>query len=118
MIYKGNNPEVDWCLCLEAYVACAMLEAMSGCLESSVSCSGVGPGGSYWREVCKTFCHIGEIRVDCGSCLVSVLVKEWRCLGESAMSSLQKYSTARWSVVGIHPRRCGLAHIISVSDSM
>ncbi len=45
VICRSNNPTVDWCLCLEASVACAMLEAMSGCLESSVSCSGVGPGG-------------------------------------------------------------------------
>ncbi len=72
---------------MEAFVACAMLEAMSSCLESTVRCSGVGPGGSYWREVCSKFCHLGEIRVDFGSCLVSVLGMECRCSGESAMGS-------------------------------
>ena len=38
VIYRGNNPEVNWRVCLEASFACAMLEAMSGCLKSSVSC--------------------------------------------------------------------------------
>ncbi len=46
VIFKGNNPRVDGCLCLEVSFACAMLEAMSGCLESIVSCSGMGLGGS------------------------------------------------------------------------
>jgi hypothetical protein len=64
VIYRRSNPRVDGCLCLEASLACAMLEAMSSCLESSVSCSGVGPGGSCWREICRKFCHIGEIGVD------------------------------------------------------
>ncbi len=40
VICRGNNPRVDRCLCLEASFACVMLQAMSGCLESSVTCSG------------------------------------------------------------------------------
>ncbi len=103
---------------LETSFACAMLEAMSGCLESSVSCIGVGPGESCWREICSKFCHLGEIGVDHGSCLVSVMVRERRCLRESALSNLRKYSRVRWSVVGIRPSRCGLAHRNFVSDSM
>jgi hypothetical protein len=95
-----------------------MLETMSGCLESSVSCSGVGPGGSCWKEVCNMFCHLVEIVVDWGSCLVSVLVRERRCSGESAMSSFLRYSRARCNVVGMRPSKCGLAHKNSVSDSM
>ena len=35
-----------WVFVFEASVACAILEAMSGCLEFSVSCICVGPGGS------------------------------------------------------------------------
>ncbi len=46
VICRGTNPGPDKCLCLLASFACAMLEAMHGCLESSVSCSGVGPKGS------------------------------------------------------------------------
>ena len=72
-----------------------MLEATPGCLESSVSCSGVEPGGSCWKGMCNMFCHLGEIDVDWGSCLVSVLVRERRCSRESAMSSFRKYSRAR-----------------------
>ena len=61
LIHRGNNPRVDGCLCLWDSYACAMLEAMSGCLELSVSCSGVGPGGSCWREVCIRVYNLGEI---------------------------------------------------------
>ena len=64
------------------------------------------------------FCHLVEIGVDWGSCLVSVLVRERRCFGESAMSSFRKYSRARCNVVGMRPSRCGLAHKNTVSDSM
>ncbi len=49
---------------------------------------------------------------------MSVLVRERKCSGESTLSSLPKYSRAHWSVVGIRPIRCGLAHRNSVSDSM
>ena len=95
-----------------------MLEAMPGCLESSVSCSGVGHGGSCWKEVYNMFCHLVEISVDWGSCLVSVLVRERRCSGESALSSFRKNSRACSNVVGMRPSRCGLAHRNYVSDSM
>ncbi len=95
-----------------------MLEVMPGCLESSVSCSGVGPRGSCWKEACNMFCHLVEIGIDWGSCLVSVLVRERRCSRESAMSSFRKYSRARCNVVGMRPSKCGLAHRKSVSDSM
>jgi hypothetical protein len=95
-----------------------MLEAMSGCLESIVSFSGVGPNGSCWRGLCSRVCHLGEMKVDWGLCLVSALLRERRCSGESAMSSIHKYSRARWSGVGIRPNMCGLAHRNSVSDSM
>ncbi len=95
-----------------------MLEAMPSCSESSMSCSGVAPGGSCWKIACNMFCHLVEIGVDWGSCLVSVLVRERRCSGESAMSSFRKYSRARCNVVGMRPRRCGLADMNSVSDSM
>jgi hypothetical protein len=64
VIFRGTNPGDDRCLCLWAFFTCAMLEAMSGCLESSVSCSGVGSGGSYWKELCSMFCHLVEICVD------------------------------------------------------
>jgi len=118
VICRVINPGDDKCLCLRASFACAMLEAMSGCLESIVSCSGVGPGGSCWKEVCNMFCHLVEIGVNSGSCLVSVLVRERRCFGETALSSFRKYSRARYNVVGMRPSRCGLAHRNSVSDSM
>ena len=55
-----------------------MLEAMSGCLLCIVSCRGVGPGGSLLRKPCSMVCHLREMGVDCGSCLVSLLVREWR----------------------------------------
>jgi hypothetical protein len=61
VICKGINPRADWLMCLEASFACAMLEAMYGCLESGVSCSGIGPGGICWRKICSMFCHLGEI---------------------------------------------------------
>ena len=95
-----------------------MLETMSGSSESIVSCSGVGAGGSCWKEVCNMFCYLVEIGVDWGSCLVSVLVREMRCSGESAMRSFRKYSRACCNVVGMRPSRCGLAHRNPVSDSM
>jgi hypothetical protein len=59
-----------------------------------------------------------EIEVDRGSCLVSVLVRERRCFGVSALSSFRKYSRVRCNVVGIRPSRCRLAHRNYVSDSM
>ena len=49
---------------------------------------------------------------------MSVLVRERRCPWKFALSSLRKYSRARWSVVGIRPSRCGLAYRNFVSDSM
>jgi hypothetical protein len=49
---------------------------------------------------------------------VSVLVRERSCSEESALSSLRKYSRARYSVVGMRPNMCGLAHMNFVSDSM
>ena len=46
VIWLGSKLEVVSCLLFEASVACAILEAISGCLEFCVSCRGVGPGGS------------------------------------------------------------------------
>ena len=63
VIFRGTNPETDKCLCLWASFACAMLEAISGCLESSVSYSGVGPGGGCWKELCSMFCRLVVICV-------------------------------------------------------
>ena len=111
---RGADGSLFWRIC----VACAMLVAMSGCLVFCMSCIGVGPEGSFCRMMCNRVCHLGEMGVDCGSCLLSVLVRERRCYGESALSCFRKYSSARCSVVGRCPLRCGLAHRISVSDSM
>ncbi len=69
-------------------------------------------------KMCNRVCHLGEMGVDWGSCLVSLLVRERTCFGESALTCFRKYSSARCSVSGRCPRRCGLAYIISVSDSM
>jgi hypothetical protein len=82
----GGGPGVDRSLFWKDVLTCAMLKAMSGCLEFSVSCSGVGPGGSFCRKMCSRVYHLGEMGVDWGSCLVSVLVKERRCSRESALS--------------------------------
>ena len=114
----GGKRGVDRSLFWVIVVACAMLVAMSGCLEFSVSCSGVGPGGSFCRKMFSRFCHLGEMGVDWGSCLVSVFVRERRCSGEFALSCVRRYSSARCSVAGRCPRKCGLAHRIFVSDSM
>jgi hypothetical protein len=111
---RGADKSLFW----QIVVACAMLVAMSGCLVFSMSCNGVGPEGSFCRKVCNRVCHLGEMGVDCGSCLLSVLVRERRCSGDSALSCFRKYSSARCNVVGRCPLRCGLAHRISVSDSM
>ncbi len=43
----GGGLGVDWSIFWKVVLACAMLVAMSGCLEFSASCSGVGPGGSF-----------------------------------------------------------------------
>ena len=64
------------------------------------------------------FCYLVELGVDWESCLMSVLVRERMCSGESAMSSFRRYSRAPCNVVGMRPSRCGLAHRNSVSDSM
>ena len=64
VICRGTSPGDDKRLCLWASFACAMLEAMPGCLESSVSCSGVRPRGICWKEVCNMFCHLVEIGID------------------------------------------------------
>ncbi len=45
----GGGPGVNRCLFWRAVLACEMHEAMSGCFESSMSCSGVGPEKSCWR---------------------------------------------------------------------
>jgi len=60
----GSNLLAVGCLFWEASVACAILVVISGCLELSVSCMGVGPGGSCWRKVCSRVCHLGEMGVD------------------------------------------------------
>ena len=109
---------VDGGLFWQIVVACAMLVAMSGCLVSCMSCIGVGPEGSFCSMMCNRVCHLGEMGVDCGSCLLSVLVSERRCSGESALSCFRRYSSARCSEAEKCPRKCGLAHMISVSDSM
>ncbi len=114
----GGKPGVDRNLFWKVVLACAMPVAMSGCLEFSASCSGVGPGGNCCRKICNRVCHLGDMGVDWGSCLVSVLVRERRCFGEFAFSCFRIYSSARCSVSGRCPRRCGFAHRISVSDSM
>ena len=77
----GGKPCVYMILFWKVVLACAMLVAMSGCLEFSASCSGVGPGESFCRKMCNRVCHLGEMGVDWGSCLVSVLVRERRCYG-------------------------------------
>ena len=74
---RGADRSLFWWI----VVACAMLVAMFGCLVSSMSCIGVGPEGSFCRKVCNRVCHLGEMGVDCGSCLLSVLVRERRCSG-------------------------------------
>ena len=114
----GGKRGADKSLFWQIVVACSMLVAMSGCLVFCMSCIGVGPGGSFCRKVCSRVCHLGEMGVDCGSCLLSVLVRDRRCSGESALSCFRRYSSARCSVVGRCPLRCGLAHRISASDSM
>ena len=81
-----GGPGVDRCWFWRVVLAWVMLEAMSGCLVCDVSCSGVGPGGSLFRKLCSIVCHLGEMGVDCGSCLFSVLVRRRRCSGESALS--------------------------------
>ncbi len=48
----GGGPGVYKSLFWKVVLACAMLEAMSGCLEFSVSCSGVGPGGRVFLGRC------------------------------------------------------------------
>ncbi len=78
----GSDLVAVGCLFFEASVACAILEVMSGCLELSVSCIGVGLGGSCWRKVCSRVCHLGEIGVDCGLCLISLFVSDCRCSRE------------------------------------
>ena len=65
---RGAERSLFW----QIVVACAMLVAMSGCLVLSMSCIGVGPEGSFCRKVCNRVCHLGEMGVDCGSCLLSV----------------------------------------------
>ena len=110
----GGDRSLFW----KIVVACVILVAMSGCLEFSASCNGVGPGGSFCRKMCNRVCHLGEMGVDWGSCLVSVLVRERRCSGESALIYFRRYSSAHCSVAGRCPRRCGLAHRNSVLDSM
>ena len=82
----GGKPGVDRNLFWRVVLACAMLVAMYGCLEFSTSCSGVGPGGSLLRKLCSRVCRLGEMGVDCGSCLFSVLVRIRRCSGEFALS--------------------------------
>jgi hypothetical protein len=84
----GGGPGVDRCLFWWVVLACVMLVVMSGCLVCNVSCSGVGPGGSLLRKLCRSVCHLGEIGVDCGSCLFSVLVRVRRCSGEFALSCI------------------------------
>ena len=117
-MWMGGKRGADGGLFWRVVVACEMLVAMSGCLEFCMSCNGVGPEGSFCRKMCNRVCHLEEMGVDCGSCLLSVLVRERRCSGESALSCFRIYSSARCSVVGRCPLRCGLAHRISVSDSM
>ena len=78
----GSDLVAIGCLFFEASVACTILKAMSGCLEFSVSCIGVGPGGSCWRKECSKVCHLGEMRVDCELCLVSLFTSDCRCSGE------------------------------------
>ena len=101
----GGKPGVDRNLFWRVVLACAMLVAMSGCLEFSTSCNVVGPGGSVCRKMCNRVCHLGEMGVDWGSCLVSVLVRESRYSGESALSCFRRYSSARCSVTGRCPRK-------------
>ncbi len=43
----GGKRGVDRSLFWKVVLACAMIVAMSGCLEFSASCSGVGPGEMF-----------------------------------------------------------------------
>ena len=43
----GGKRGVDRSMFWKVVLACAMLVAMSGCLEFSTSCTGVGPEGSF-----------------------------------------------------------------------
>ncbi len=43
----SGGPGDDRSLFWKIFVACAILVAMSGCLEFSASCNGVGPGGVF-----------------------------------------------------------------------
>ena len=77
----GGKRGAHWSLFWKIVVACAMLVTMSGCLEFSTSCNGVGPEGSFCRKMCNRVCHLGEMGADRGSFLLSVLVRERRCSG-------------------------------------
>ncbi len=87
----GGKLGVDKSLFWKVVLACAMLVTMSGCLELSASCSGVGPGGSFCRKMCNRVCHMGKMGVDWGLYLVIVLVRERMCFGEFAVSCFCKY---------------------------
>ena len=72
----GSELVAVGCLFFEASIACAILEAMPGCLEFRMSCIGVGPGGRCCRELCSKVCHLDEMAVDWGLCLLSLFVSD------------------------------------------
>ena len=78
------------CLFFEALVACNMLETMSGCLKFRVSCIGVGSNGRCCRKLCKRVCHLEEMGVDWGLCLLSLFVSDCRYVEEVDWSCERK----------------------------
>ena len=71
----GSDLLVVGCLFFKASVAGVILEVISGCLELSVSCMGVRPGGSCWRKVCSRVCHLARRN----GCRLSVVFGKFIC---------------------------------------
>ena len=67
--------------CSTCFVMCYMAVAISGYLDETMSCSGVGPLGSCPNVLARIACHRLAMEVDLGSGLERELRRCVRCLG-------------------------------------
>ena len=84
----GGGLGIVGCVCVMRASHFSKQVVMSGCLDESMSCSGVGLDGRFMSDVASIVCHLVATVVARGSWVFCVRIL--RCSVDSACRSLRK----------------------------